>query len=167
MTRDVTPISKTDQLNPVPVQCECTDPRCPKTGKPRKKPFRSNGTRHIQRCPCRQCKGGRSKQRGSRTQAALARKVGVPPTRFMSQMGHEENWRHPWFRFEHKAGARDAGPIETRYDACVAQSDASKAVGDNRYAIAAFTPPGSSRTLFVLDDRTLRWLLSFLPEDAA
>jgi len=62
---------------------------------------------------------------------------------------HEENWRHAC-RIEVKSGARDAGPVQTRYLACEHQSEASRPIGDNRPFMAIFTPPGTSEGYVVV-----------------
>jgi hypothetical protein len=56
---------------------------------------------------------------------------------------HEEHWRGA-VRVEVKSGHRDTVPVWTRFTACEAQSEAGRAIGDNRDFMAIWMPPGTS-----------------------
>lgn len=103
------------------------------------KPAR-DGLRRVKGCGDPVARGKRNKQKGSRKQAAAARAVGVPVTSL--HPGHEE-WMRGEVRIEVKAGLK-AKPIHTQYLASRAQSDASKAFGDNRPFVAIFMPDAVS-----------------------
>lgn len=75
-------------------------------------------------------------------QRAAAKGLHIPPSKFMSQMGHEENLRGP-VRVEIKAGAQ-VGPIATRFTKYEEQSEAARPVGDHRPFVAVVMPEGWS-----------------------
>lgn len=62
---------------------------------------------------------------------------------------HEENWRGR-VRVEVKSGHRESVPVQTRYLATEDQSEAARAVGDNRPFMAVFMPPGTSEGYVVI-----------------
>lgn len=95
---------------------------------------------HDRACACASCRGRRNRRKGRDKQAAFRRLIGIPPTRYASQMGHEENWRGE-VRVEVKAGAQ-VGPIATRFLAAEAQSEAARAIGDNRPFAMGAMPDG-------------------------
>lgn len=62
---------------------------------------------------------------------------------------HEENWRGR-VRVEVKSGHRESVPVQTRYLATEAQSEAARSIGDNRPFMAVFMPPGTSEGYVVI-----------------
>lgn len=128
-----------------PIECPCGDERCDKVGQPRVKQM-SDGLHHVKGCPCRRCSASRKYKDAHGKQNAGARRLGLVTGKFAPN--DEENLGGH-LRFEHKSGAHDAGPIRTRYEACRAQSDAARAIGDVRPFVAGFTPPGS-RLMYVV-----------------
>lgn len=132
-------------LKPEPTACPCGDQRCDKVGQPRAKKM-SDGLHHVRGCPCVRCRASRKYKDAHSKQNKGARELGLVTGKFAPS--DEENLGGH-LRFEHKSGANDAGPIRTRYEACRAQSDAAKAIGDHRPFVAGFTPPGS-RLMYVV-----------------
>lgn len=114
-------------------------------------------------CKCASCRGrrnrnqGKTKQRAARKQ--LERSGLVNRERWVGRTAHEENWRG-MVRVEVKSGARDAGPILTRYENARGQSDAQTAIGDNRPFVFVAMPPGASYGLAVLKLEDLEQLLA-------
>lgn len=104
-------------------------------------------------CTCRQCLGARSRRKGQKKQRMAAKAMGIKPSRFASQMGHEENLRGV-VRIEVKAGAQ-VGPIATRFLAAEAQSNAAKAQGDPRPFVMVAMPDGMTDGLAIV--RTSDW----------
>lgn len=97
------------------------------------------GRRHVRGCPCRRCLGRRARRSGVTKQRKARRAMGIAgPT-----MGadHEENWRGN-VRIEVKSGARDAGPVGTRFLANEGQSEGARPIGDNRPFMTIWMPPG-------------------------
>lgn len=76
---------------------------------------------------------------------------------------HEELWRHA-LRLEVKSGHREAVPVMTRFEACEAQSGASRSIGDNRPFGAVFMPPGTSDGLLVVRLSELAKVIEALSE---
>ena len=112
-----------------------------------KKPNRA-GVRCVNRtCVCPSCRGKRNRTKGDR-KAATARKA-------LGAMGansrHEEHWGGG-LRIESKAGAQ-VGPIFTRYLAAKTQSEASRAIGDNRpFVMAAMPDKGPGLLVMEIDE---------------
>lgn len=130
----------TDQLPlPGPDKVDCPD-GCGLFGRPTR-----NG--HVRGCkgppgqPCRSCIGRRSRAMGKTKQRAARKALGIPGLSL--GVDEEELWRGH-IRVEVKSGHRDAMPVDTRYREWRAQSDASRAIGDNRPFAAIAMPPGSS-----------------------
>lgn len=135
----------TDQLPlPGPDKIDCPD-GCGKFGRPTR-----NG--HVQGCkgppgqPCRSCLGRRSRRNGKTRQRAARKALGIPGLSLGAD--EEELWRGH-VRVEVKSGHRDTVPIDTRYRAMRAQSDAARAIGDNRPFLAIVMPPGTSDGIFM------------------
>jgi hypothetical protein len=129
-----------DQLPlPGPDKVDCPD-GCGLFGRPTR-----NG--HVQGCdgppgqPCHSCIGRRSRAKGKRKQRQARKLLGIPGNSMGSD--EEELWRGH-VRVEVKAGHRDTVPVDTRYRAMRAQSDARKAYGDTRPFGAVVMPPGTS-----------------------
>lgn len=97
-------------------------------------------TNRVKKCANAQRQQGlQNKNNGAKAQHKARRLLGVPGAHLRSKLGNEENWRHPWFRFEVKSG-QQVDPIATRFEAAERQADASKAVGDNRPAVLVAMP---------------------------
>jgi len=71
--------------------------------------------------------------------------LGGPNTR------HEALWGGA-IRVEAKAGARDAGPVITRYQQCWAQAEKDRAIGDIRPFVALFSWAGTRVAVLTVDD---------------
>ena len=138
------------------ITCECPNPECVLYGTP-KRPNRA-GLRCVRGCSCPSCRGKRNRTKGDR-KASTARKA-------LGAMGansrHEEHWGGG-LRIESKAGAQ-VGPIYTRYLAAKTQSEASRAIGDNRPFVMAAMPdrgPG----LLVMEIGELEQIVAALLEN--
>jgi hypothetical protein len=99
------------------------------------------GRRHVKGCDCRRCLGRRSRRNGKGKQRAARKALGIPGLSLGAD--EEELWRGH-VRVEVKSGHRDTVPVDTRYRAMRKQSDASRAIGDNRPFAAVVMPPGMS-----------------------
>jgi hypothetical protein len=129
-----------DQLPlPGPEKVDCPD-GCGKFGRPTR-----NG--HVQGCrgpegqPCWSCIGRRNRSQGKKKQRQARKALGIPGLSL--GVDEEELWRGA-VRVEVKSGKADTGPIDKRYRKSRAQSDASRAYGDNRPFAAITMPPGMS-----------------------
>lgn len=84
--------------------------------------------------PCNTCRGARNRRSGMRKQRearkTLEALTGTQAARFAGQLGNEELWTGLPLRVEVKSGAQ-TGPIWTRYVLAEAQSEATRAHGDN------------------------------------
>lgn len=112
-----------------------------------KKPNRAGVRCVIRTCTCPSCRGKNSRRKGDR-QANVARKA-------LGAIGansrHEEHWGGA-LRIEAKAGAQ-VGPILTRYLAAKNQSEAARAIGDNRpFVMAAMPDKGPALLVIELDE---------------
>lgn len=139
-------------------ECGCG---CGGFGTLRTKPWRSNGVTCLKRgCPCRQCMGRASKSRGQKRQAKATTALGVP--RSSIHPGHEE-FLGGTVRIEVKSGMQ-ALPVWTKYLASEAQSNAARAVGDNRPFVACFEPKGTTDGLVVFRRSELEQVVAALAE---
>lgn len=118
--------------------CQCGLPNCNLTGTLRK-PWRT-GLRCVKGCPCNHCRGKRSKVKGRTKQASAVRSLGIPRSNL--HPGHEE-FLPGAVRTEVKAGLK-AKTVDTAYRNVREQSDAAKAIGDNRPFTPVFMPDGAS-----------------------
>lgn len=117
-----------------------------------KRPSR-DGVRCVARlCRCKRCQGRSNRSRGLAKQRAATKKLGLSHGQYAGT--HEESLQGP-VRTEHKSTARNAGPVGTAYELSRSQSDAARALGDNRPFVASFTPPGSTHIYFVVRDDDL------------
>lgn len=89
---------------------------------------------------CPKCRGRRNKRKGARKQSKATTALGIP--RSSLSPGHEEFLRGEVLT-EVKSGAQ-VGPLWTRYIAAEAQSNASRAIGDNRPFVFVAMPDGTS-----------------------
>jgi hypothetical protein len=84
--------------------------------------------------PCNACRGARNRRSGMRKQRearkSLEALTGAQAAQFAGQLGNEESWSGLPIRVEVKSGAQ-VGPIWTKYAAAEAQSEATRAIGDN------------------------------------
>lgn len=134
-------------MKPEPINCRdvCGEPKCTKVGQPTK-----NG--HVKGCSCISCRNRNNRKRGLAKQSRAARTLGLVTGKFAPS--DEENMGGHLL-FEHKATAREAGPVATAYERCRAQAMAAKSIGDTRPFAAGFTPPGSTHTYLTVRDDDL------------
>jgi hypothetical protein len=92
------------------------------------------GIRCVRGCTCNACRGKNNRRKGDRKALAARKALGIPGV----NSRHEEVWGGS-LRIEAKAGAQ-VGPILTRYMAAKHQSEASRAIGDNRPFVMAAMP---------------------------
>ena len=113
----------------------------------------------TRKVPCPRHLGKRNKRKGQRGQAEARKALGIPNPKFMSQRGHEENWR--WlFRVEVKSG-QQVKAMDTRFRAAQAQSDAAKAEGDSRPFLFYASPDGTTDGLICM--RASVWITHIAP----
>jgi hypothetical protein len=121
---------------PAKGDCECGRDGCTLYGTLKRAD--RQGRRHVKGCTCPVCRGANNRRKGD-SKAAKARKIiglGGPASR------HEEHWTGAVLS-EMKAGAQ-VGPIATRFEAARAQSNASRAIGDNRPFVMVAMPDDTS-----------------------
>lgn len=109
------------------IACPCG---CGLEGRPLT-PF-SDGVRHVAGCintGCRRCRGRNSKRKGGVAQRRAQKLLAVPKSSSLST-GHEE-FAGGLVRFEIKSGAQ-VRPLRTAFGKAEAQSEAARALGDNR-----------------------------------
>lgn len=116
-----------ESLLKVKVQCPCG---CGQFGMPTKK------LGHPRGCKCRPCLNGRSSRKGKAVHRRIARELGAATPGY-GVSSHEESWTHA-FRLEVKSGAQ-ASPVVTKFKNSREQSEASRAIGDNRPFAAVHT----------------------------
>lgn len=123
-----------------------------------------SGARLLKKdCKCPRCRGRRSQKKGKRGQKAARRVLGLRPERWSSREHHEESWNAASVRVEVKSGDQ-ANPIATRYVEARAQSDAARAVGDNRPFVFAAVPDGSMPLLVIRGDDLADVVYSLIEE---
>lgn len=134
-------------LKPEPIRCAdvCGDGRCEKVGQPTK-------SGHVKGCICIRCRNRNNRKRGLAKQSRAARTLGLVTGKFAAS--DEENLGGHLL-FEHKATAREAGPVATAYERCRAQAMAAKSIGDTRPFAAGFTPPNSRHMYTTVRDDDL------------
>lgn len=138
----------TSYLKPEPIACStvCGDERCTKVGQPTK------ASGHCKGCCCIRCRNRNNRSRGLKKQSRAARTLGLVTGKFAPS---DEEAMAGHLLFEHKATARQAGPVATAYELSRAQAMAAKSVGDTRPFVAGFTPPGSSHMYVTIRDDDL------------
>jgi hypothetical protein len=109
-------------------QCGCISSGCPREGVLNKHIYR-DGTRHIRGCPCARCRGRKTRRGGNDGQRDTARRVGV--TKVGSILASHEELYDGETRIEVKTGAQ-IRPLINAFDKHMAQSEASRPVGDSR-----------------------------------
>jgi hypothetical protein len=118
-----------------------------------------NGVRCVRACKsCNNCRGKRSRSAGD----AGAAKV----RRFLNASGvatrHEEGWGGA-LRIECKQGAQ-VGPVLTRYLEAKQQSEAHRAIGDNRPFVFAAIPAKGPR-LYVIEEDELAQVVAAVADN--
>jgi len=93
-----------------------------------------------------QKRGLNNKNKGRRKQNEARKKLGIPDTRFRSQMGHEENWRGA-VKVEVKAG-KQVQTLWNRYLKAKEQSD-TNLPDDERPFVFVAKPDGTSDGLVI------------------
>ena len=93
--------------------------------------------------------GLNNKNKGRRKQNIARKKLGIPDTKFRSQMGHEENWRGE-IRAEVKAG-KQVQPLWNKYQKAKLQSDENTRIGDTRPFIFVAMPDGTTNGLITFE----------------
>jgi len=98
-----------------------------------------------------QKRGLNNKNKGRRKQNEARKKLGIPDTRFRSQMGHEENWRGQ-VKVEVKAG-KQVQTLWKRFLEAKLQSEKNNVIGDIRPFVFVAMPDGTTNGLvcFELD----------------
>lgn len=128
-------------------QDRCTGDVCPVFGT-LGRPSR-DGLRRVRGCDDPVARGKRNRSKGDRRERGIAKVLMASG----ANTRHEEHRGGP-LRYESKAGAK-AKPIRTAYLNSRAQSDAAKAMGDNRPFVAAFAPDGDGHSYLVVRDDDL------------
>ncbi len=125
----------------------CSGDLCPIYGTPMARSFR-DGRERVRGCDDVAARGRRNRAKGDRRERGVAKKLLATRT-----TRHEELRGGP-IRYESKAGGK-AKTVQTAYRNSRAQSDAARAVGDNRPFIAAFAPDGDGHEYLVIRDDDL------------
>jgi len=103
--------------------------------------------------PCPHCRGARARRKGKRGQGANLKALEnlcEVTASWAGKRANEETADHLPVRYENKAGkSNGANTIATHYLKAEAQSEAQRAIGDNRPFVATFSPDGMSDGLFV------------------
>lgn len=93
---------------------------------------------HVRGCKCPRCMGKRNRAKGDSKARQARKKLGIPG----ANTRHEELFGGR-LRVEMKAG-KQVGPIETRFHQARLQSEAARAIGDNRNFMMIAMPDGTS-----------------------
>ena len=108
-----------------------------------------------------QKRGLNNKNKGRRKQNEARKKLGIPDTRFRSQMGHEENWRGA-VKVEVKAG-KQVQTLWNRYKEAKLQSTKNNVIGDTRPFVFVAMPDGTTNGLVVCEiDKLQEVVYAFL-----
>jgi len=108
-----------------------------------------------------QKRGLNNKNKGRRKQNDARKKLGIPDTRFRSQMGHEENWRGA-VKVEVKAGKQEQ-TLWNKYKEAKLQSTSNNIIGDTRPFVFVAMPDGTSNGLVVCElDKLQEVVYAFL-----
>ena len=126
----------TELLGSRKADCICG---CGLFGTPKKKP-----AGHIRNCNCPRCMGKRNRAKGDAKARQARKALGIAGV----NSRHEEVWGGN-LRVEVKAGAQ-VNPIYTRFKAAEAQSDAARAIGDNRPFAMVAMPDGTKDGLVII-----------------
>ena len=93
--------------------------------------------------------GLNNKNKGRRKQNIARKKLGIPDTKFRSQMGHEENWQGE-IRVEVKAG-KQVQTLWKKFNDAKLQSDNNKRIGDSRPFVFIAMPDGTTNGLITFE----------------
>ena len=105
--------------------------------------------------------GQNNKNKGRRKQNIARKKLGIPDTKFRSQMGHEENWRGD-MRVEVKAG-KQVQTLWNKFLKAKLQSEDNKRIGDARPFVFVAMPDGVNNGLVVMElDKLEETIYAFL-----
>ena len=108
-----------------------------------------------------QKRGLNNKNKGRRKQNEARKKLGIPDTRFRSQMGHEENWRGA-VKVEVKAG-KQVQTLWNRYKEAKLQSTKNNVIGATRPFVFVAMPDGTTNGLVVCElDKLQEVVYAFL-----
>jgi hypothetical protein len=113
---------------------------------------RADGSRCVRGCRCKRCQGGRNRTGGLHKQRMARKALGIPATSSI-RSGQEETWPGT-IRAEVKSGAI-VKPAVTAYLKMRLQSEASKALGDNRPFVGVAMPTGESWGVVLVSTRDL------------
>lgn len=138
---NVTPLFRDNVGNCEGRQERCAADDCPIYGTFQGKRWR-DGRRRVKGCGDPVAVGSRSNRRGHRRQNDVARAFGIP-ARY-----DEETLGGP-VRLEVKSGARDSGPVVTRFALWEGQSEQARPLGDHRPFVAAAAT--GDRTVVMFD----------------
>lgn len=129
-------------------QERCTGDICPVFGTYIVKAFR-DGKRRVRGCDDPAVRGRRARTKGDAKarQARKRLKIAGSNTR------HEELWGGPVLT-EMKSGVK-AKTVKTFYELCRAQSEAARAIGNDRPFVAGACPDGTNHTYYVVRDDDL------------
>lgn len=141
------PLSKEAQLARSPGGAS----KCPRTGEPKRA------------CKCPTCIGRRNKRKGQRKQSQVRKVLNLKPEQWRGRTGNEETWNASNLRFEVKAG-KQVEPVATRYLSARQQSDANRALGDNRPFCFVACPDGSQPLVVVRADELADVVAAFVEE---
>jgi hypothetical protein len=136
-------------------QDKCNAEGCPKFGTLGR--AGRDGARRIRNCGDPAARGKRNRTKGDSKARRARKKLGLGGhlTR------HEENWGGI-VRTEIKAGAQ-VGPIYTRFRDAKNQSDASKALGDNRPFVMVAMPDGTTEGIVLMTLTEFSEMISLIP----
>jgi hypothetical protein len=109
----------------IEVTCPCDHAECPRLGRPQQRKYKDG--QHIRGCPCRRCKGRRTRAGGNAGQRNSAKRAGIKKVGAFFA-GHEEHYTGET-RIEIKCGAQ-VRPVFTAFDKHKKQSDAARRIGD-------------------------------------
>lgn len=144
MSSDVSPNFK------IEITCPCDHAECPRLGRPQQRKYKDG--QHVRGCPCRRCKGRRTRAGGNAGQRNSAKRAGVKKVGAFFA-GHEEHYTGET-RIEIKCGAQ-VRPVFTAFDKHKKQSDAARRIGDSRPFILHARPAAESkRQLTVFESTT-------------
>ncbi|SRR5690554_1381443 len=147
MSREVTPISKEDQVARSPGG----NRKCPTTGI------------YKGKCTCPRCLGARNKRKGSRGQTKTRKALGLKSEKWRGLHANEETWHSSNLRVEVKSG-KQVQPVATRYVAARNQSDAARPIGDFRPFIFVAVPDGSQPLVVLRADDLRDVVAAFIEE---
>lgn len=102
--------------------------------------------------PCRSCLGRRNRRKGLRAQQKARKALNIPTSKWAAKNTNEETWDDPYWRNEVKSGGQ-INPVANAFMKAEKQSEASRAIGDNRPFRLITNPTGWGGEGLV----TVRW----------